>query len=86
MMRGIGKSKLLYCGEWVKVRNMMNKHFPAGGACELWRRMSCAPVWWSIGTRRVRCMKCFDAEGEHWRQVEAEQDEFIRARAWRRGT
>jgi hypothetical protein len=60
-------SKILYCGEWVRVKNMMNKKFPANGGCEICRRWSCAVVWWSYKTKRIRCTKCFDAEAEHWK-------------------
>jgi hypothetical protein len=70
----IGKSKLVWAGEWVKVRNLMNKRFPAARPCEVCRRMTCATVWWSCKTRRVRCMKCFDAEAGHERLLEAEME------------
>ena len=58
--------KILYCGEWVAVRNLMNKHFKAGSPCELCRRASCATTWYSIKSGRTRCFKCFDAEVDHW--------------------
>jgi hypothetical protein len=66
-----GKTRPLYCGEWVRARNMKNKRFPANGPCEICLQQRIVPVWWSIKTGRIRCMKCFDAEAEHWRQVEA---------------
>lgn len=61
------KSKIVHCGECVRVRNMMNKHFRANAPCAKCGRASCAPVWYSIKSHEVRCLKCFDAEAEHWR-------------------
>jgi hypothetical protein len=69
----INRSKPLYLDEWVRARNMMNKHFRAGGPCEICGRGSCSTVWYSIKTGRVRCFKCFDAEQLHW-----ERDRFSR--------
>ena len=53
--------KTVYGGEWVNVRNLMNKRFKAGSPCEICRTFKCAPVWYSIKTHKVRCMRCFDA-------------------------
>ena len=63
------KGKILYSGQWVKVRNMMNKRFKADGPCSICRRLSCATVWYSIRTHEVRCLKCFDAEKEHFDEM-----------------
>jgi hypothetical protein len=55
------RAKAVFLGEWVKVRNMMNKHFPrANGPCSLCRRLTCGVVWYSIKTHEVRCTKCFE--------------------------
>jgi len=53
------KSKVLYNGEWVRVRNIMNKHFAANRPCSQCRVLSCSVVWYSIKTKEVRCLKCF---------------------------
>jgi Zn ribbon nucleic-acid-binding protein len=58
--------KAVFLGEWVKVANMRNKRFAAGGACSICTRGTCAPVWYSLETHEVRCTKCFDAETAHW--------------------
>lgn len=68
------RGKILYCGQWVKVRNMMNKRFRANSPCSVCGRWACAPVWYSITTKEVRCLKCFDAEKEHFDTVEREID------------
>jgi hypothetical protein len=61
------KSKLLYNGEWVRVRNMMNKHFAANGPCSQCRALSCSVVWYSMKTKEVRCLKCFTPpDGVKW--------------------
>lgn len=54
--------KTLVNGEWCKVRPMMNKRFGLGAdpRCELCLSMSCATAWYSIKTRRFRCLSCFD--------------------------
>ncbi|CAN5159098.1 hypothetical protein BH24PSE2_BH24PSE2_17550 [soil metagenome] len=52
--------KTAFDGEWVSVRNFMNKRFPgAAKPCSVCRRMSCSVVWYSILTREVRCKRCF---------------------------
>lgn len=56
-------AKHLYGGEWVRVRAMMNRRFPAERPCELCGRMACATVWYSIRSGATRCLRCFDAEG-----------------------
>jgi len=63
-------SKIVYCGEWVRVRALMNKRFPADRPCSRCRRLACATVWYSIRSGEVRCFKCFDAEAEHWEDAE----------------
>jgi hypothetical protein len=52
--------KTVYAGEWVRVRNMMNRRFRADSPCELCGRFACTTVWYSLKTSRVRCLKCFD--------------------------
>jgi Zn ribbon nucleic-acid-binding protein len=52
------KGKMLHEGEWVKVRNMMNKNFRAGAPCIVCRAASCGMVWYSILSTETRCMKC----------------------------
>ena len=63
-------SKIVWAGEWVKVRNFMNRRFRAADLCSICRRGSCAMVWYSIKTREVRCLKCFNTIAAH----EAELD------------
>jgi len=58
--------KAVFLGEWVKVANLRNKRFGADGSCSICRRLTCAPVWYSLGTKEVRCTRCFDAEAAHW--------------------
>jgi Zn ribbon nucleic-acid-binding protein len=55
-------SKIIYAGEWVRVRNFMNKRFHAAAPCSMCRRLSCSVVWYSVKTGEVRCLGCFDAE------------------------
>ena len=56
--------KIVHEGEWVRVRNLFNSRFQAAGVCELCRRLSCRPVWYSLTTRRVRCCACWSPNGE----------------------
>jgi len=56
------KAKTVIGGEWVRVRNLMNKRFGAASPCSRCRRLACEPVWYSIRTREVRCMRCFDPD------------------------
>ncbi len=72
MVRG----KMLYSGQWVKVRNMMNKKFAAGAPCSICRKMSCGMVWWSIKSKEVRCLGCFDAEKEHYDNERLSEDRW----------
>jgi hypothetical protein len=52
--------KIVWDGEWVSAMPLVNKQFPVDDpACEICGRVSCAPAWISIKTRRVRCRKCF---------------------------
>ena len=60
------RGKPIYCDEWVKVKNLMNKYFAAARPCSQCLSLSCASVWYSVKTKEVRCVKCFDAEAEHW--------------------
>jgi hypothetical protein len=54
------RGKTVRAGEWVRVRPLMNKRYPADGHCRICRRMSCAPGWFSIKSREFRCTKRFD--------------------------
>ena len=58
------KTRVVYCGEGVKVQPLLNQSFRATGLCSQCRDMSCAPGWHSIKTGEFRCVKCFDAEAE----------------------
>jgi len=58
----------VYLDEWVRVRNLMNTRFHACSPCSICKTVRCAPVWYSVKTREVRCLKCFDAETEHDRR------------------
>jgi hypothetical protein len=60
-------SKIIYLGQWVRVANLRNKYFPANRPCSICRRLTCGSVWYSIKTHEVRCLRCFDAETEHWK-------------------
>lgn len=55
------KAKMLFGGEWAKVRPMMNKRFgkDADPRCELCGRLSCATAWYSVERKVFRCRKCF---------------------------
>lgn len=68
-------AKMVWCGEWVGVRNMMNKHFKANRPCSKCGRLSCVTVWYSIKSHEVRCFKCFDAMAEHLTMQMAEYQE-----------
>lgn len=78
--KAMAKSKMLFCGEWVKVRPFFNKQFKASGHCSLCRGMSCSPGWHSIKTGEFRCAKCFKAEGGFDRHRLAGQTGAIPAR------
>jgi hypothetical protein len=54
-------SHALYGGEWIRIRNLMNRRFK-GGPCEICNDERINMVWYSIKTGKVRCFKCFDAE------------------------
>lgn len=53
------EGKLLHAGEWVRVRNLMNRHFKASMPCSSCRAISCGVVWYSILTSEVLCKKCY---------------------------
>ena len=59
------RAKIVFCGEWIK-SNMLSRRFEVSGHCSQCRSLSCASGWHSIKTNEFRCMKCFDAEAEHW--------------------
>jgi hypothetical protein len=63
-------SYLIYDGEWIRIRNLMNRRF-RGGPCEVCNGERINMVWYSIKTKRVRCFKCFDAEAEEIRKKDA---------------
>lgn len=57
------RAKTLWDGEWVKIAVLMNRRFvPTDPRCEVCLRVSCAPAWFSIKTKRVRCLACFTPE------------------------
>jgi hypothetical protein len=68
----------VFLDEWVRVRNCMNSQFRACGPCSICLTGKCAPVWYSIKCGEVRCLKCFDAEAEHYRQEDAQAAEMRR--------
>jgi hypothetical protein len=52
----------VHLGEWIRIRNSMSRWFHAGKPCLICGTFKRAPVWYSLKTRKVRCLKCFDAE------------------------
>lgn len=55
--------KFLHDHEWVKIAGLRNKTFiPRDDRCEICHRLTCAVVWFSIKTKRVRCQECFKAQ------------------------
>ena len=71
--------RALYLGEWIRVRadNRLCAGRPCSGCREARGRV---PVWYSIKTKEVRCLKCFDAEAEHYRLEDAQAAERRRRR------
>jgi hypothetical protein len=61
------RARALYLGEWVRARNCMDNQFCFCEPCSVCGTAKCVPVWFSIKTGEVRCLKCFDAEAEHAR-------------------
>jgi hypothetical protein len=59
------KFKTAFDGEWVKTTPMLSKRFGVDviPQCEMCKRMSCAPHWYSIKHRVFGCQKCFTPEG-----------------------
>ena len=57
--------KQVFDGEWVKVKNFMNRKFNAAGPCEHCRAMRCEMVWYSINSKKIRCLKCFTPSEWH---------------------
>ena len=56
----MSRYKIVYEGEWVRIAPLINTKFvPLKPECEWCKRLSCAPAWMSIKTKRVRCKKCF---------------------------
>lgn len=51
--------KVLYGGQWVKVRNLMNSYFQAARPCASCRTAKCELVWYNITTHEVQCTRCF---------------------------
>jgi hypothetical protein len=56
--------KMVFDGEWVKTAPLLSTKFGVGAdpKCELCRRMTCGPHWYSIKTDKFRCVKCFTPE------------------------
>jgi hypothetical protein len=64
--------RAVYLEEWVRVRNPRNsRFFLACGSCSICQACRCGPAWHSIRTGEVRCLKCFDAEAEHYGREDA---------------
>jgi hypothetical protein len=59
----MSRAKIVYDSEWVRVRNLMNKHFHAAQPCAICRRLACSVVWYSLRTKTVRCTDCFTPKG-----------------------
>lgn len=59
----MGRSKVLFDGEWVKT-SMLSKRFDVAGAgpCEECRRLTAGALWYSIKRGVVRCLDCFTPE------------------------
>ena len=53
--------KTVYAGEWIEMGNIMNKNVPGHTPCALCGNSSSGRAWFSIKTKAVRCMICFDA-------------------------
>jgi hypothetical protein len=66
--RRLRKYYTVFLDEWVRVRNLMNRHYHACRPCSICRRFACEPVWYSIKSGEVRCLKCFDPVTEHDRR------------------
>ena len=55
--------KTVFDGEWVSVRNNLNRAFPgASHSCEICGKWTSGPVWCSIKTRTIRCKTCVKPE------------------------
>jgi hypothetical protein len=70
--------RALYPGEWIRIR--ADSRLCAGRPCSGCGTVKCVSVWCSIKSREVRCLKCFDAEAEHYRQEDARAAEMRRRR------
>lgn len=53
------KMKVLWDGEFSKVTNLQNKNFNANSPCKKCGSFKVEPVWYSIKTKDVYCLKCF---------------------------
>jgi hypothetical protein len=54
----------LYLDQWIRLCNR-NTRFRTRGPCSRCGAVKRTLVWYSIKTHEVRCLKCFDAVGEH---------------------
>ncbi len=57
----MARAKTVFDGEWIKTTPMLSKRFGVGAppGCEICKRMTCAPQWYSIKNQKWRCTKCF---------------------------
>ena len=52
--------KMLYDGEWISAKPLLNQSFPVDDpTCEICREASSAKAWISVSRHIVRCRKCF---------------------------
>lgn len=66
------KRKLVWDGEWIRIQCLVNQTFvPENPSCEWCGRATCSTVWFSIRTRRIRCLKCFEPPSWNGRIVPA---------------
>ena len=57
--------KTAWDGEWISAQPLMSKDWMKTGkywGCEKCKKMSLAPHWLSIKTKKVLCKKCFTPE------------------------
>ena len=57
------KKHLLWQNEWIKLQNCINKDFNVCAPCDKCGKAYCGLVWYSIKSKIVYCIKCFDPRG-----------------------